>query len=75
MESACGRYVLTMNGEIYNFRLLRAELDAIQEVAWRGHSDTEVLVETIARLGVEGALAKAKGMFAFGLSDRRTQTA
>lgn len=75
MESACGRYVLTMNGEIYNFRLLRAELDAAQPIAWRGHSDTEVLLESIARLGVEATLARAKGMFAFGLWDRRARTA
>ncbi|HXU99447.1 MAG TPA: asparagine synthase (glutamine-hydrolyzing) [Caulobacteraceae bacterium] len=75
MESACGRYVLTMNGEIYNYRLLRAELEAGGAIAWRGHSDTEVLLETIARHGVAEALAGAKGMFALGLWDRRTRTA
>ncbi|HEY1448177.1 MAG TPA: asparagine synthase (glutamine-hydrolyzing) [Caulobacteraceae bacterium] len=74
MLSVCGRYVIVVNGEIYNFRQLRAELDAAQNIAWRGHSDIEVLVETIARFGLESALRSAKGMFAFGLWDRQTRT-
>jgi asparagine synthase (glutamine-hydrolysing) len=74
MLSACGRYVIVLNGEIYNFRQLRAELDARGAIAWRGHSDVEVFVETIARFGLESALRGAKGMFAFGLWDRRTRT-
>ncbi|MBS0384449.1 MAG: asparagine synthetase B, partial [Proteobacteria bacterium] len=71
MVSACGRYVLTYNGEIYNHRVLRAELDASAPHAWRGESDSEVLLETIARLGIERALQKANGMFAFALWDRQ----
>ncbi|MGH7022899.1 MAG: asparagine synthase (glutamine-hydrolyzing) [Caulobacteraceae bacterium] len=75
MQSACGRYVITLNGEIYNYRDLRADLEAEASVSWRGHSDSEVFLETIARYGVEQALSRAKGMFAFGLWDRRTRTA
>lgn len=74
MVSACGRYAITMNGEIYNYRELRAELEASGPIAWRGHSDCEVFLEAIARLGLEAALARAKGMFAFGLWDRHTRT-
>jgi asparagine synthase (glutamine-hydrolysing) len=74
MLSACGRYAIVVNGEIYNFRQLRAELDACGNIAWRGHSDIEVLVETIARFGLEPALRRAKGMFAFGLWDRQART-
>ncbi len=71
MHSACERYVLTYNGEIYNHRALRAELDAASPHNWRGESDTEVLLELIARHGVENALQKVDGMFAFALWDRR----
>ncbi|HEY2483165.1 MAG TPA: asparagine synthase (glutamine-hydrolyzing), partial [Caulobacteraceae bacterium] len=74
MPSACGRYVLTMNGEIYNFRELRADVEAAGHIAWRGHSDIEVFVEFVARFGVEAALRRASGMFAFGLWDRHTRT-
>ncbi len=62
MPSADGTWMLVYNGEIYNAREIRAELS---DVAWRGSSDTEVLVEAIARYGVEAAVAKAVGMFAF----------
>jgi asparagine synthase (glutamine-hydrolysing) len=70
MVSACGRYVLSYNGEIYNFRELRAELEAAG-ATFRGHSDTEVLLEAIARWGVPEALRRANGMLALALWDRR----
>ncbi len=72
MQSACGRYTITYNGEIYNFRQLRAELDAIgRGPAWRGHSDTEVLLALISAHGIGPALRKASGMFAFALWDEQ----
>ncbi len=71
MVSACGRYVLTLNGEIYNYRALRHEVEAAGAMAWRGRSDTEVLLEAIARFGVDGALERARGMFAFAVWDRQ----
>ena len=74
MVSACGRYVATINGEIYNFAALRVEIEATGKVAWRGRSDSEVLLEAIARWGLVTALRRATGMFALGLWDRQSRT-
>jgi len=74
MRSRDGRYVAVFNGEIYNFRQLRATLDDEALTDWRGHSDTEVLLELIARKGVEAALADVDGMFALALWDTRDAT-
>ena len=72
MASADGRWVLTFNGEIYNHLALRDELQKQgQAPAWRGHSDTETLLAAIAAWGVEAAVRRTVGMFAFGLWDRR----
>jgi asparagine synthase (glutamine-hydrolysing) len=73
MVSRDGRYVLSFNGEIYNFTQLREQLDA-DGIALRGHSDTEVLLETIARDGIGITLPRLNGMFAFALWDRHSQT-
>ncbi|MBF0249688.1 MAG: asparagine synthase (glutamine-hydrolyzing) [Alphaproteobacteria bacterium] len=71
MVSSDGRMVIVFNGEIYNFRDLRDELDREQPHAWRGHSDTEVVLELIRRHGVDAALERIDGMFAFALWDTR----
>lgn len=68
MQSSCGRYVLTFNGEIYNYRSLKAELEAAGET-FRSHSDTEVLLALLRREG-EAAIQRLSGMFAFALWDR-----
>ncbi len=73
MASSCGRYLLTYNGEVYNAADLRAELIAAGR-SFRGHSDTEAVVEAIAEWGLEPALGRFIGMFAFGLWDRQTRT-
>jgi asparagine synthase (glutamine-hydrolysing) len=69
MLSACGRHAVAFNGEIYNFRQLRAQLEN-EGVAFRGRSDTEVLVEGIARWGLEATLERIDGMFAFAAWNR-----
>lgn len=71
MLSADGRLVLAFNGEIYNFGDLRHQLEAEGRApAWRGHSDTEVLLAGFAAWGVETTIRRAIGMFAFALWDR-----
>lgn len=72
MASANGRYVIAYNGEIYNFAALREVLVA-RGHAFRGHSDTEVLLAAVVEWGVEGALARCNGMFAIALWDRQEQ--
>ena len=75
MLSASGRYVISYNGEIYNFAQLRADLEAAGRApAWRGHSDTEVLLACIEAWGIEQALVSTVGMFAISLWDRETRT-
>lgn len=70
MISHSGRYVIAYNGEIYNFPDIRRELDNAQrKIAWRGTSDTEVALEAISHWGVEEAVKKFNGMFAFALWD------
>ncbi|MEA3000644.1 MAG: hypothetical protein QOK17_2477 [Sphingomonadales bacterium] len=72
MASSDGRWMISYNGEIYNHAELRAELETGGGgVAWRGHSDTETLIECIAAWGLERTLARSVGMFAFALWDRR----
>ncbi len=73
MLSRSGRFALVLNGEIYNFHQLRADLqdEGGPFLPWRGGSDTEVLLAAIEAWGVEGALRRAIGMFAFAVWDTR----
>lgn len=68
MQSADGRHVLVFNGEIYNFRRLRAELAALGH-PFRTDSDSEVILAAYAAWG-EAAVVRLEGMFAFALWDR-----
>ncbi|MCX8114935.1 MAG: asparagine synthase (glutamine-hydrolyzing) [Burkholderiaceae bacterium] len=84
MVSACGRFVIAFNGEIYNHLDLRRQLGhptlgpvsapPREASAWRGHSDTETLLAGFARWGVRATIEKAIGMFAIALWDRETRT-
>ncbi len=73
MTSANGRFVVSYNGEIYNHGELRGELEAAG-ARFRGHSDTEVVVEGFARWGIEPTLRRLIDMFAFAVWDRETRT-
>jgi len=71
MASPSGRYVVVYNGEIYNFRDLRRELQSTGRTPqWRGHSDTEVLVAGFDAWGIHRTLERLNGMFAFAVWDR-----
>jgi asparagine synthase (glutamine-hydrolysing) len=65
MRSRDGRWTIVFNGEIFNYRELRAQLEG----EFVSNSDTEVLLEACAAWGVERALGRAIGMFAFALWD------
>lgn len=74
MHSTDGRFVICFNGEVYNFEDLRAELlrlGQVPEGGWRGRSDTEVLLQAVTTWGLERALDRVVGMFAFALWDRK----
>ncbi|MDI3559267.1 asparagine synthase (glutamine-hydrolyzing) [Bradyrhizobium sp. Arg816] len=73
MLSSDGRFVITFNGEIYNYKPLRQELECAGK-RFTGNSDTEVLLALIERWGLEKALQRCNGMFAIGLWDRRNRT-
>lgn len=70
MASADGRFLLAYNGEIYNFPILRDEL-AGRGHTFQGTSDTEIALAAFLEWGLEGALERFNGMFAFALVDRR----
>ena len=67
MSDATGRWVISFNGEIYNYRALRQELKYLGRV-FHTNSDTEVLINAVAQWG-EAALRKLRGMYAFALWD------
>jgi asparagine synthase (glutamine-hydrolysing) len=76
MFSSDGRLVIVFNGEIYNHAEIRAELERVGAAppgGWRGHSDTETLLEAVRHWGLRPALDRCVGMFAFALWDRESR--
>ena len=73
MTSRDGRFVIVFNGEIYNYRDLRASLEA-SGTRFRSRSDTEVLLESIAAVGLRATLQRVRGMFALAVVDRSART-
>jgi asparagine synthase (glutamine-hydrolysing) len=74
MVSASGQFRVVFNGEIYNHREIREELDRCGlSPVWRGHSDTEVLLAACEAWGVEETIRRCNGMFAIALWDARSR--
>lgn len=73
MISANGRYVIIYNGEVYSHQPIREELER-KGYKFRGHSDTEVILESIVESGLEATVSRLIGMFAIALWDRRDRT-
>lgn len=72
-----GKHVLVFNGEIYNYQEIRRELESSYvNINWAGNSDTEVLLESLVRFGLDKTLARIRGMFAFAYwnADKETVT-
>lgn len=77
MTSACGRFVISYNGEVYNHLRLRRRLEHEGHAppgGWLGHSDTETLLVAVAAWGVAATLKAATGMFAIALWDEANGT-
>jgi asparagine synthase (glutamine-hydrolysing) len=74
MLSACERYVIAFNGEIYNHLALRERLAQKGEAPnWRGHSDTETLLACFVAWGLEETFQASVGMFAIAIWDKQEQ--
>lgn len=73
MHSHTGRFVIDFNGEIYNFRTLRRDLEKLG-AQFKGTSDTEVMLSAFEHYGVSSALSRITGMFAFAVYDRDERT-
>ncbi|MFV1979710.1 MAG: asparagine synthase (glutamine-hydrolyzing) [Rhodothermia bacterium] len=71
MRSLSGRYTVTYNGEVFNYRDLQRDLEPAE---WRGHSDTEVILAAFERWGVEAAVKRFNGQFAFAVWDEETKS-
>lgn len=72
MQSSDGGLTITYNGEVYNYRALRAELEA-EGIAFRTHGDTEVILNGYRRWGA-AVLDRLNGMFAFAIHDARANS-
>ena len=64
------RFVLSFNGEIYNYKILKKEIEQSFKINWKSSSDTEVLLEFISNFGLNKTLKMINGMYAFSVFDK-----
>lgn len=75
MHSSSGRFLIVFNGEIYNHLEIRKELEkSVNELDWRGHSDTETMLSGFDAWGIEATLQRSVGMFALAVWDKAERT-
>ena len=75
MTSCSNRYVISYNGEIYNSKEIKDELIKIKAApAWRGHSDTEILLAGFDAWGIKDTISRVRGMFAIAVWDKDLET-
>lgn len=73
MASHSGRYIIVFNGEVYNFKTLKSELEGLNH-QFKGGSDTEVILAAIEEYGLNKAVLKFEGMFAIALWDKQDES-
>ncbi|MCD6401845.1 MAG: asparagine synthase (glutamine-hydrolyzing), partial [Anaerolineales bacterium] len=71
MESFSGRHVIVYNGEVYNYKELRKEIENDFNIKFKSSSDTEVVLAGFEVWGIEETLKRLNGMFAFALWDKK----
>ena len=71
MSSFSTRFLISFNGEIYNHKELRKEVNKLSQIEWKGSSDTETLLNLFEIFDFETVLGKLEGMFAFALFDKK----
>ena len=72
MVSSDGRWIVSYNGELYNTAEIRSKVETVtRKINWRGHSDTEVILEAVSLWGVPETIKQLNGMYAFAFWDRR----
>lgn len=74
MTTDDGQFTIVFNGEIFNYKELRSELEKTATILFKSNSDTEVLLYSIKEWGLEKTLIKLRGMYAFAIFDRKVKT-
>lgn len=72
MQSACGKYTMVFNGEVYNFNTIKKDIEKYRKIEWKTNSDSEVILEAFATWGKQ-FVYKLNGMFAVAIFDNENE--